>query len=397
MGQFPFVGSAAEERVRTSPKLRPEGDMRSYRIGVLPGDGIGPEVIAEGVKALQAAAEAAGGFALELETLPAGAEEYLVNGSPLPERTIERVRGADAILLGAMGLPDVRWPDGTEMVPQVELRFRLDLYAGIRPVRWYPGVPAVLARKRPEEIDFVIVRESTEGLFASLGSGVVLRDEVAVDQQVITRKGTERVCRAAFEWARRRAAERPRPPKVTCVDKANVFRSSAFFRRIFDEVAERYPDVEPTHEYVDAAAMKLVRQPEGFDVLVTENMFGDILSDLGPGLIGGLGLAPSADMGDEAAVFQPTHGTAPDIAGRGIANPLATVLSAAMLLEWLGDRHGDAAPREAGRRLHRAVEAGLAAGRLLGPDLGGDLSTQQIGDRVVELVSGAKWGAGGPG
>lgn len=360
--------------------------MRTYRIAVMPGDGIGPEVIAEAVRALRAAEAATGGFRLEWETLPAGAGEYLERGNPLPEETVEQARAADAILLGAMGLPDVRWPDGTEMVPQVELRFRLDLYAGIRPIRWYPGVPAVLAQKRPEDVDFVVVRESTEGLFASLGGGVVLRDEVGVDHQVITRKGTERVCRAAFEWARRRARTRGRPPKVTCVDKANVFRSSAFFRKVFDEVAGCYPDVAAGHEYVDACAMKLVRQPEQFDVIVTENMFGDILSDLGPGLIGGLGLAPSADLGDDHAVFQPTHGTAPDIAGQGIANPLATILSAAMLLEWLGNRHDDPAPLEAGRRIHRAVEQGLAGGELLGPDLGGRLSTDGIGDRVVEGI-----------
>ena len=352
----------------------------------MPGDGIGPEVVREGLRALEAAV-AAEGARVELETLPAGAGESLRGGRPLPETTVERARAADAILLGAMGLPDVRWPDGTEMVPQVELRFRLDLYAGIRPVRWFPGVPPVLAQKRPQDVDFVVVRESTEGLFASLGAGVALRDEVAVDQQVITRRGTERVCRAAFEWARGRARDRGRRGLVTCVDKANVFRSMAFFRKIFDEVAVQYPDVDAGHEYVDACAMKLVREPERFDVLVTENMFGDILSDLGPGLIGGLGLAPSADLGDDCAVFQPTHGTAPDIAGQGIANPLATVLSAAMLLNWLGDRHADDRLTAAGRRIDRAVEDGLAAGELLGPDLGGTLTTEEIGGRVAALVA----------
>jgi 3-isopropylmalate dehydrogenase len=272
------------------------------------------------------------------------------------------------------------------MVPQVELRFRLDLYAGIRPIRWYPGVPAVLARKQPEQVDFVVVRESTEGLFASLGNGVVLRDEVATDQQVITRKGTERVCRAAFEWARRRAERRGRPGKVTCVDKANIFRSMAFFRRVFDEVAAEFPDVQADHGYVDAVAMRMVRAPESFDVMVMENMFGDILSDLGPGLIGGLGLAPSADLGDEYGVFQPTHGTAPDIAGQGIANPLATILSAVMLLEWLGSRKDDPALLAAGQRIHAAVARGLAEGILLGADLGGDATTEQIGSRVCRLL-----------
>ena len=361
--------------------------MRSYRLAVLPGDGIGPDVVREAVRTLEAAQSAVGGFSLELEELPAGAGEYVENGVPLPEHTVERSRAADAILLGAMGLPDVRWPDGTEMVPQVELRFRLDLYAGIRPVKWYPGVPAVLAQKQPDEVDFVVVRESTEGLFASLGNGVVLRDEVATDQQVITRKGTERVCRAAFEWARGRAKTRGRPGKVTCVDKANIFRSMAFFRKVFDEVAAEFSDVAADHGYVDATAMRMVRQPEAFDVLVMENMFGDILSDLGPALIGGLGLAPSADIGDEHAVFQPTHGTAPDIAGKGIANPLATILSAAMLLDWLGARRHDEAVRHAGRLIHGAVEAGLAEGMLLGPDLGGSATTGEIGDWIAKRLT----------
>lgn len=360
--------------------------MRVYQIAVLPGDGIGPEVVREGLRCLDAAREAVDGFRLRYEMLPAGAGEYRENGNPLPERTVERARTAHAILLGAMGLPEVRWADGTEMVPQIDLRLRLDLYAGIRPVRWYDGVPAVLAGKRPEEVDFVIVRESTEGLFASLGNGVVLRDEVAVDQQVITRRGTERVCRAAFECARARARKRGRRGRVTCVDKANVLRSMAFFRRVFTEVAARYPDVDADHGYVDAVALRLIRQPEAFDVLVAENMFGDILSDLGPGLAGGLGIAPSADIGDEQAVFQPTHGTAPDIAGQGIANPLATILSAAMLLEWLGERHADPPVREAGARVHAAVARGLAEGSVLGPDLGGCLSTAEIGERVAEII-----------
>jgi 3-isopropylmalate dehydrogenase len=359
--------------------------MRAYRIAVMPGDGIGPDVVREAVKALDAAREAVGGFALEYETLPAGAGEYLERGKPLPDETVERARAADAILLGAMGLPDVRWPDGTEMVPQVELRFRLDLYAGIRPIRWYPGVPAVLAQKRPEDVDFVVVRESTEGLFASLGAGVVLRDEVAVDQQVITYTGTERIARYAFWLAGHRAEQGGRPGKVTCVDKANVFRSSAFFRKVFCQVATAYPEVAHDFIYVDACAMKMVREPEAFDVLVTENMFGDILSDLGPALIGGLGLAPSADVGDRHTVFQPTHGTAPDIAGKGIANPLATILSAAMLLDHLACWNDEAAG-EAGRRIHAAVEAGLAEGDLRGADLGGTMTTEQIGDGVVRRI-----------
>ncbi|MBI3944741.1 MAG: isocitrate/isopropylmalate dehydrogenase family protein [Armatimonadetes bacterium] len=354
--------------------------MRSYHIAVLPGDGIGPEVVAEGLKVLRRAEALFGGFRLECETLAAGARCYLKEGDPLPPHTLERAHAADAIYLGAMGDPAIRYPDGTELAPQVTIRFALDLYAGIRPARLYPGVPPVLTNRQP--INFVVVRESTEGLFASMGGGSVLREETAVDTQVITRRGTERVVRAAFELARQRGGRR----KVTCVDKANIFKSFAFFRRVFAEVAREYPDVEHDFGYVDAIAMKLVLAPEQFDVLVTENMFGDILSDLAAGIVGGLGMAPSADIGDAHAVFQPCHGTAPDIAGKGIANPLAAILSAAMMLAWLGERRADAALRQAGAAIERAVAEGLSRRELLGPDLGGARATPEIGARVAALL-----------
>lgn len=369
---------------------------KDFRVAVLPGDGIGQEITRPCTDLLDAALRRANAPRIHWDWLEAGAETYRTTGCALPAATLDGCRRADAILLAAMGLPSVRYPDGTEISPQIDLRFEFGLYGGVRPIRAIPGVPPRLSDPRAADIDFVLIRESTEGLFASRGKGVVEDDREARDTLVITRATSERLFDFSFRLAEQRRAAGGRG-RVTCVDKANVFASFAFFRKIFDERAAAFPQITADHAYVDATALMMVLHPWSLDVLVTENMFGDILSDLGPGLIGGLGLAPSADMGDEAAVFQPTHGTAPDIAGRGIANPLATVLSAAMLLEWLGDRHGDAAPREAGRRLHRAVEAGLAAGRLLGPDLGGDLSTQQIGDRVVELVSGAKWGAGGPG
>ena len=205
----------------------------------------------------------------------------------------------------------------------------------------------------------MVVRENTEGIFASLGGGIVLGDQVATDTQVITRRGTERVVRAAFELARRRGRAKPR---VTCVDKANILRSFAFFRKVFDEVAATFPDVAADYLYVDAAAMELVRRPGRFDVLVTENLLGDILSDLAAALVGGLGVAPSADLGDRHAVFQPCHGTAPDIAGQGVANPIAAILSGVMLLDYLADRHADSALREAARRIEAAVAAAVAFG-----------------------------------
>lgn len=355
--------------------------MKSYRIAVVAGDGIGPEVIACATDALDAGCRAVAGFGLAFDAAPAGAGTYLEQGEALPASTLEVCRAADAILLGACGLPDVRYPDGTEIIPQVTLRVVLDLYAGIRPARRLQGVPIPLATAAP--IDFVVVRESTEGTFASLGAGIVLGDALATDTQIITRRGTERVVRAAFRLAERRGKTRPR---VTCVDKANILRSFAFFRKVFDEVAAEFPGVASDHLYVDAAAMEMVRRPEQFDVLVTENLLGDILSDLAAGLVGGLGVVPSADLGDRHAVFQPCHGTAPDIAGRGVANPVAAILSAVMLLDHLADTHDDPAPRAAARRIEAAVIAALDAGEAQTADVGGAATTRESSRAVLRRI-----------
>jgi 3-isopropylmalate dehydrogenase len=280
---------------------------------------------------------------------------------------------ADAILLGAMGLPDVRWPDGREMAPQLDLRERLDLYCGLRPIRLFHAADTPLKRYEAGEIDLLIVRENTEGLFSSRLARTPPGASIVEDTLRITRKGAERIIRAAFAEAGKRRK------KVTLVDKANVLPSMVFFRSIFDEVAREFPDIEAQRTYIDAAALYLVQRPETFDVIVTENMFGDILSDLAAGLVGGMGLAPSADIGDRAAVFQPSHGTAPDIAGRGIANPLAMILSAAMMLEWLEEP----TMALAARRIEGAVASVLADRALRTPDLGGRLTTQQMGQAVV--------------
>jgi 3-isopropylmalate dehydrogenase len=356
--------------------------MRTYQIAVVAGDGIGPEVIASAVEVLDAACRVESGFALEWIDAPAGAGTYRKCGEALPGSTLSACRAADAILLGACGLPDVRYPDGTEIIPQVTLRIALDLYAGIRPAKNLAGVPTPLAGS--PDLDFVIVRESTEGIFASLGGGIVLGDQVATDTQIVTRRGTERVVRAAFRLARRRA--RP-SPRVTCVDKANILRSFAFFRKVFDEVAAEFPDVAADHLYVDAAAMALVRRPERFDVLVTENLLGDILSDLAAGLVGGLGVAPSADVGDRHAVFQPCHGTAPDLMGQGLANPLAAILSGVMMLDHLADTHADPAPRAAARAVENAVMSALAAGEAQTGDIAGSASTRTATDAVLRRIA----------
>jgi len=342
------------------------------RIALLPGDGVGPEVTAEAVKAL----EAAPGLSLEFEEFSVGAGAYLESGDPLPEATYERLKEFDAVLLGAMGLPGVRWPSGIEMTPQLDLRERMDLYCGLRPVRLYHESHTPLKGKRAGSIDLMLVRENTEGLFTSRLDPLDRGAEFAEDRLRITRRGAERVCRAAFEQARARRG------RVALVDKANVLPSMAFFRMVFDEVAAGYEDVEADRIYVDAMALYLVQAPERFDVLVTENMFGDILSDLAAGLVGGMGMAPSADIGDEYGVFQPSHGSAPDIAGKGLANPVATVLSAAMMLDWLGAEE----ETRAAAMIRQAVEQVLSEAGAGTRDLGGRMTTAEMGSAIAEAM-----------
>jgi 3-isopropylmalate dehydrogenase len=300
---------------------------------------------------------------------------------------MDACRSADAILLAAMGLPSVRLPDGTEISPQIDLRFQLQLYAGVRPVRTMPGLPQVLADPRAAALDFVLIRESTEGLFATRGRGAVVHDQVATETLVLTRAVSERLFDFAFALARRRKA-RGAPGRVTCVDKANVFAAFAFMRRIFDERARGFPDIEAAHAYVDATALDMVRRPWTFDVLVTENMFGDILSDLGAGLMGGMGMAPSADIGDAHAVFQPCHGTAPDITGQGKANPTAMFLSAALMLDWLGGRHGCREASQAAALIEAAVSHAYVSRRLKPFELGGSDGTQAITTAVLDAMAG---------
>ena len=355
-----------------------------FRIAVLPGDGIGAEVMAPCLRVLDAAASRVGGFSLDWGVHPAGAQSYLDTAHALPQETLAQAGRADAILLGAMGLPSVRYPDGTEIAPQLDLRFAFGLYAGVRPVRMLPGMPAVLAAPRAAATDFVLIRESTEGLFASRGRGTVIDDAEARDTMVITRPASERL----FDFAFRLAGARARSGGgVTCVDKANVFASFAFFRKIFDERAALNPGIAARHAYVDATALFMVQRPWELDVLVTENMFGDILSDLGAGLMGGMGFAPSADIGDEHAVFQPCHGSAPDIAGQGIANPVAMFLSGALMLDWLGERHRAPDAARAGALVRDAVDAALGSGMVRPFEIGGDAGTEAITVAVLDQIS----------
>ncbi|HSF95281.1 MAG TPA: isocitrate/isopropylmalate family dehydrogenase [Thermohalobaculum sp.] len=350
--------------------------LTDFRIAVFPGDGIGAEITAPTLRLLENAAARAGGFSITPQHCPAGAAHYRETGSALPEASLATARRADAILLAAMGLPDVRYPDGTEVSPQLDLRFELGLYAGVRPIRAIPGVPVALADPRAQDIDLVILRESTEGLFASHGRGEVTPDR-ATETLVLTRATTERLHDFGLRLAaqRREAGGRGR---ATCVDKANVFRAFAWFRSIFDDRARAFPGLTADHMYIDACALNMVTRPWELDVLITENMFGDILSDLGAGLIGGMGYAPSADIGDAHAVFQPCHGSAPDIAGKGLANPTAMILSGAMMLEWLGREKGVAEAGRAGALIRGAVDAAFAGGNLRTAELGGRAGTAEV-------------------
>jgi 3-isopropylmalate dehydrogenase len=361
----------------------------TFDVAVLPGDGIGPEVVAEAVRVLRRVEELSGGeVALRLETFAAGAGAWRRSGKAIADDVYHACGAADAILLGAAGLPDARHPDGREAGGDAifRLRFGLDLYAGIRPVRLYDGAPTPL-RETPDGIDYVIVRENVEGLYAGRHGGSRVEGEVAADTSIITRAGTSRIAETAFTLAEARAAAgRDQPPRVTCVDKSNVLASYAFFREVVAEVAARHPDVSFEAVYVDAAALYLVQRPSTFDVVVAENMFGDILSDLGAGTVGGLGLAPSADVGDAHGLFQAAHGSAPDIAGKGIANPVATIVSAAMMLDWLGRRMDDPAALRASGWIEEAVATALRDGSGVTGDLGGSAGTEEAGDAVLRAL-----------
>jgi 3-isopropylmalate dehydrogenase len=361
----------------------------AFRIAVLPGDGIGVEVMAACLAVLERLERRVGGFKLALERLPGGAELYRETGVAFPEASMAACERADAILFGAMGSPDVRHADGTEIAPQLELRSGLDLYAGVRPIRAIPGVPLPLADPRASGIDFVLVREQSEGWFYGRYHPEAVPPstaDAAYDLGRTTRQGSERLFEFAFRLAAKRRARDPAKGRVTCVDKANVHRSLALFHRVFWDCAQRHPEIPADHAYVDAMALNLIRKPWAYDVVPTENQFGDILSDLAAGLIGGMGMAPSGDIGDEHALFQPAHGTAPDIAGQGLANPTAMLLSAAMMLEWLGERHGAPAAVDAARVLESAVDRVFAERRIRPPDLGGTDGTASVASAVAAAI-----------
>jgi 3-isopropylmalate dehydrogenase len=358
------------------------------QIALIKGDGIGVDVTVAALAIIEAALKKAGEIRLSYNEIFAGAAYFSESGRDIEPGGEEAAGKADAIFLGAMGLPAIRHRDGTEISPHLRLRDIYQLYAGVRPVRAYPNAPQRLADPRAREIDLVILRESTEGLFYS--AAVHGRSEVVDNQQVsdvlrITRDTTEKLHRFGFELAGKRKARGSRG-KLTCVDKANVFTSMAFFRQIYAEIALEYPDVETDYNYVDAQALDFIRRPWDFDVLVTENMFGDILSDLAAGLVGGMGMAACAEIGDETALFQPAHGSAPDIIGQDKANPLAAILSAALMLEYLADKTDQASLLDSANLIDAAVYRGFAENRIRPVEFGGNMGTVAVTSELLSLL-----------
>jgi 3-isopropylmalate dehydrogenase len=351
---------------------------KMYKIAVLPGDGTGPEVTREAVKVLKAVA-ARNGFNLDLHEYDFGGERYKKTGEVLPDSAVEEMRGYDAVLLGAIGHPDVA-PGILEKGILLKLRFELDQYINLRPVILYPGVYTPLKDKGPDDIDFVVVRENTEGLYC--GAGGFLRkgtpDEVAVQEMIATRKGVERCIRYAFKYARKRDKEKT----VTMVGKTNVLTyAQDLWWRTFQEVAKEYPDIKPDYAHVDATCMWMVKNPEWFDVLVTDNMFGDIITDLGAMIQGGMGIAAGGNINPEGvSMFEPIGGSAPKYTGMNVINPLAAICAGGMMLETLGEE-------EAAQQIENAVIKvvseklkSLAARRM-------GYSTTEVGDMVADFAA----------
>ena len=348
-----------------------------HKIAVIPGDGTGPEVVQEGLKVLEAAAERFG-FEYQTTEYDFGGERYLRTGETLPDPALDELRGHDAIFLGAIGHPDVM-PGILEQGILLKARFALDLYINLRPVKLYPGVETPLRDKGPDDIDFVVVRENTEGLY--VGSGGFLKkgtpDEVAVQESINTRKGVERCIRYAFDHAR----ERSKDNKLTLCGKTNVLNySQDLWIRTFNETAADYPDIKTDYAHVDAICMWFVKNPEWFDVIVTDNIFGDIITDLGAMIQGGMGIAAGGNINPEGvSMFEPIGGSAPKYTGQNVINPLAAIAAVQMMLEFLGEAEAAAAVEAGIMHVTSEKLLSLAVGRM-------GHTTSEIGDMVAARV-----------
>ena len=348
-----------------------------HDIAVIGGDGIGPEVTDQAVRVCELAAEQCG-FSLKLTHYPHGTDHYLATGELFPDEISNEIRQREAVLLGAIGDPRVE-PGLVERPIIMGMRFGYDLYINLRPVKLYAEHLCPLKGKKPEDIDIVVIRENTEDLYAGIG-GILKKgtpDEVAVADMIFTRKGCERAIRYAFETARKRNGKK----RVTLVDKANAIRAMDIWTRTFAEVGAEYPDIEQDHAYIDAACMWMVKNPEWFDVVVVSNIFGDILTDLGAMVQGGMGIAASGNIHPgQVSMFEPIHGSAPKYKGKNVANPLGAIMAGAMLLDYVGEP-------AAAKQIEEAVSTLLSSRKI--PSLGADsgLSTSQIGDMVCEAVA----------
>jgi 3-isopropylmalate dehydrogenase len=354
--------------------------MKTYNIGVISGDGIGPEVMYEGLKVLRYVSEEQG-FDCNLVEYPYSGTYYLKTKELVPERVIDEWRSLDAVLLGAIGHPDVE-PGLVERSVILGLRFGLDLYINLRPIKLYAERLCPLKNKGPEEIDFVVVRENTEGLYSQIG-GIFKKDtpdEIATVTGIYTRKGVERAVRYAFELARSRAAERGNSAKLTMVDKANAIRPQDIWTRTFAEVGKEYPEVEQDHAYVDACTMWMVKNPEWFDVVVTANLFGDIITDLGAMLQGGMGIAASGNLHPgKTSMFEPIHGSAPKHAGKNVACPLGAIMAVSMMLEYVGEN-------KAARFVENAVGELLSSGIIPSVDSSSGIATDKYADMIIDTM-----------
>ena len=384
--------------------------QRSYTIAVMPGDGIGPEVLTSSLQVLQTVTQMHG-LEFNFVNYDYGANLYAKTGRLITPEDMDAIRSSsDAIFAGAFGLPDVRLPNGTEVGPQIVMRDYYQLFASLRLTKAFTGVPTRLkaaSGREKGDLDILIIRELTEGMFAGMKDPVVYSDEAMSDRMTITRTVSTKLFRLAFSQARRRKEINNTMGRVTLLHKSNNLRSNGLLQKVFWEIAAltENSDIEAKEHYIDAGAMYFVTDPERYDVVVTENIFGDIISDLAAGIVGGLGVAPSGDVNGPLAgsssqshattaeekpfgLFQPSHGTAPDIMGKGFANPIATVLSAVMMLEWLAEVHDDSRCSDAADRLKAAVELYFTQGPLT-RDLGGRANTNDVSQRLLELLNQA--------
>ena len=362
---------------------------KKYNIVVLLGDGISKEVIPEAVKALEATKDVVKDLDFDFSEYECGFEYFQKTGKAWPDDAYPACKESDAILFGAVGMPGVAGFEHIVYVHRI-LRQKLDLYANVRPSKVRPNIPCPLAGKKAGDIDLVIVREGTEDLYSPI-RGMLERseqNEVGIDVKIVTRKGAERIIRYAFEMCKAKTKGAPLDGKkrVTCVDKSTVLKSCALFREVFNEIGKEYPDIEKDPALIDAWAQWIIRRPEYYDVIVTTNMFGDVISDLTSTFQGGLGIAPSAEVGDRYGMFRPIHGSAPKYYGKNVANPMATILSAKMMLDWLSQQHNDPAAKQAADLIDKAVDEVITEAKILTYDLGGNAKTSEVGDEIAKKI-----------